>query len=338
MKKLFLPIALFAMFIISSCEKKQEATPIESLTSYTDESTKFTIKYPSNWKENHQVGKRFFCATPGGASRFIKYDATGANSAKIDLQTFKLDSANTLDAVINQSKKFPPEHYSAPAKVTIDGVQATKMTYTFDLEDGPFNGEVYIASKDNKIATILSFETFAGTMATYRDKFDEITKSLVLAVEPVRKKGDTTFIEEQLPPASKTLKAFAGQGFSISIPDNYTDTKTKTASSQYSVMFSGDRRADCNIAIDIFDASKASNYKKTVEDNAAKIKGSAVKSMKIGGNEAYSFDYPASAKVKARMYFVFANKKMHRIVLTWFKDEEKDYLPVFESCVNSFKL
>ena len=72
--------------------------------------------------------------------------------------------------VFEKSKIFPAEYYSAPEKVTIDGVEGKKVTYTFDLEDGTFDGALYVAAKDSTAATIIIFETFAGSNEQYKAK------------------------------------------------------------------------------------------------------------------------------------------------------------------------
>ncbi|MFY8160912.1 MAG: hypothetical protein ACOVNU_06240 [Candidatus Kapaibacteriota bacterium] len=333
-KSLFVIIG-FA-FIINSCDKGPEPIEIKDLELKKDEVRKFEIKVPSNWHNVVNPAKRVISFSSKEAqSRFFKYDPTGFPGAKIDLQAFNLDSANTIETIFEKSKIFPAEYYSAPEKVTIDGVEGKKVTYTFDLEDGTFDGALYVAAKDSTAATIIIFETFAGSNEQYKAKFTEILNSVKLAVNPPKKLVDTITQVVEAEPASSTLKKFDGQGFKISIPDNFKAEITKASNTVYSRNFTGDRRADCNIRVDVREA-KSTNLKKIAEENQATIAGaSKVNSTKIGGKEAYFVNYNATKDVKGRIYYILNDNKLYQVSLTWFIGEEKDYLPVFEKSVNS---
>lgn len=324
------------LLLLNSCDKGPKPIEISNLEIKKDETRKFEIKVPSNWINIVTPTKRIISfSNKESQNRFYKYDATGFPGAKIDLQVINIDSANTLDLVIEKSKIFPAEYYSAPVKVNIDGVSATKFTYTFELEDGSFDGITYIATKDNEVATVINFETFANTKELYKDKFDEIFKSIKLAVNPAKKSADTTTQLIEAEPASPTLKNFPGQGFNIQIPDNFRAEITKANGVLYSRNFTGDRRADCNIRVDVRDA-KSTSLKKIAEENQAGITGaSKLNSTKIGGKEAYFFNYSANKDVKGRIFYVINDNKLLQVSLTWFVGEEKDYLPIFEKSVGS---
>lgn len=330
-------IVLFCVVLfLNSCDKGPKPIEISDLELKVDETRKFEIKVPSNWVNIVTPTKRIISfSNKESQNRFYKYDATGFPGAKIDLQVMTLDSANPIAMVIEKSKLFPAEYYSAPIKVNIDGVEATKFTYTFELEDGSFNGITYVASKDNEVATVINFETFANTNELYKDKFDEIVKSIKLAVNPPKRTADTTVQLIEAEPASTTLKNFAGQGFNIQIPDNFRAEVTKANGVLYSRNFTGDRRADCNIRVDVRDA-KSTTLKKIAEENQSNISGaSKLSSTKLGGKEAYFLNYSANKDVKGRIYYVINDNKLLQISLTWFVGEEKDYLPTFEKSVTS---
>lgn len=333
--KSFLLVSIFA-FVLSSCDKGPQPIEIKDLELKSDEVRKFEIKVPSNWVNIVTPTKRIISfSSKEGQSRFFKYDSKGFPGAKIDLQAINLDSVNTLETILEKAKIFPPEYYTAPEKVQIDGVEAKKVTYTFDLEDGSFDGSIYVASKDNSVATVLVFETFAGSKEMYSAKFDEVLKSVKLAVNPPKRSADTTTQVVEAEPASPTLKKFDGQGFKIQIPDNFRAEVSKAANAVYSRNFTGDRRADCNIRVDVREA-KSTNLKKIAEENQANIKGAGnLSSTKLGGKEAYFFNYPATKDVKGRIYYVINGNNLYQISLTWFTGEEKDYLPVFEKSVSS---
>jgi hypothetical protein len=121
----------------------------------------------------------------------------------------------------------------------------------------------------------------------------------------------------------------------MSNTDNFKAEITKASNTVYSRNFTGDRRADCNIRVDVREA-KSTNLKKIAEENQATIAGaSKVNSTKIGGKEAYFVNYNATKDVKGRIYYILNDNKLYQVSLTWFIGEEKDYLPVFEKSVNS---
>ena len=162
MKKFSLIVLMsFLMLGLFACGNKAEIDEIKGMDTYQDPAVKFELQYPSNWVKKTIPSARFLCfSNTNVKSRFVKYDPLGTSGAKIEVLITKLDSLVTLDTVIN-NKLFQKNIYSAPEKFTIDGVDGIKQTYEFQLNDGLFHGEVYYATKDNKLATTIFFEAFA---------------------------------------------------------------------------------------------------------------------------------------------------------------------------------
>ncbi|MFA6571270.1 MAG: PsbP-related protein [Bacteroidota bacterium] len=333
---------VFSIFILTlaltSCGKKGDATEITGLTAYSDPTIEFSMKYPTNWYSQTVPGTRFICFTKKEAKdRFIQYDPNGNTGAKIEVLFQKLEEGITLDTIIKKTKLFNPENYKAPVKVKLDGVDAVKIAYSFPLEDGEFNGEAYFATKDNKYATTIIFEAFAGTMEEYHKKFEEMIASVKLAVAPKEKGTDTIQVQVEAEPASKVMMSKGGDGFSIDIPDNFRAEGSKAAGTISSRNFIGARRADCNIQVDVIDASKQKNLKKIVEENVPKYKNAKPVETKLGGQPAYVMNYSFGRNVMSRVYFVIKGERLYRMTVNWFKGEEKDYLPIFENSIKSFK-
>ncbi|HOK14233.1 MAG TPA: PsbP-related protein, partial [Candidatus Kapabacteria bacterium] len=188
--KYFLLVCL-SIFILSRCGNKHgKPVEIEDLKEYKDEAVGFSLKYPSNWVVTKLTGVRFAAFSSNNAKlRFARYDTEGFPGAKID-------------SIIKVNKTFQPDLYKFD-EVMIDGVKASRFRYSFELEDGEFVGELYVATKDGKLATVLFFEAFANTWDMYKDKFNEIVSSLKLAVEPAAPTAVTINVEE--PPASANL-------------------------------------------------------------------------------------------------------------------------------------
>ncbi|HPP38705.1 MAG TPA: PsbP-related protein [Candidatus Kapabacteria bacterium] len=334
--KYFLLVCL-SIFILSRCGNKHgKPVEIEDLKEYKDEAVGFSLKYPSNWVVTKLTGVRFAAFSSNNAKlRFARYDTEGFPGAKIDLNVVKIDSVVTLDSIIKVNKTFQPDLYKFD-EVMIDGVKASRFRYSFELEDGEFVGELYVATKDGKLATVLFFEAFANTWDMYKDKFNEIVSSLKLAVEPAAPTAVTINVEE--PPASANLVPKSGPGYVIMVPDNFNLTKGIARNVISSQNYIGKRRADCNIQVDVIDASQSKNLKKIVEENRPTYKNSGEpRSINLGGVEAYVFPYQPTGQVKGRVYFALKGDRLYRITMNWFVGEEKDYLPVFEKSVNSIK-
>ncbi|TAL68615.1 MAG: hypothetical protein EPN82_10070 [Bacteroidetes bacterium] len=338
MKKLFTIISfLIIPLILWDCSPKAEPEEITGMTFYEDAAVKFSIKHPQNWIVQAVPGSRvIFYSSKGAKDRFInKYEAEGKAGAKIDVYAKKLDSGKTLEDFMASTKLFDAKTYSKPVKVKIDGVDGFKQTYSFELNDGTMDGEVYYATKDGKYATAVIFEAFAGTLHGYHKYLEEMLASVKLAYEPEEKKPELVLVEAD--PPSQTLTTMGGEGYTIMIPDNFTSSTGKAKDAIGSRNYIGDRRADCNIQIDVIDATKQQNLKKIVDDNKAKYGNSTPSATSLGGQSAYVFSYTPGRNVQSRVYFVIKGNKLFRITMNWFKGEEASYLPVFEKSIKSIK-
>ncbi|ROL57005.1 hypothetical protein D9V84_06155 [Bacteroidetes/Chlorobi group bacterium Naka2016] len=336
MKKLTTFLFLLLAFVVFSCGEKKQIVEIKELATYDDPIMGFSIKYPTNWEIQKYPGDRFLAFTTKTViKRFRTFDPEGEAGAKIELLAIKLPEGQTIDSVIAK-KQFTPETYSAPTKVVIDGVEAVKQTYEFPLGDGVFHGEIYYAQKDPQVVTVISFEAFGSTFENYKAGFDQILNSVKLAYIP-QVAPDTVKKVVEAPPPSSNLIEYKGEGFSIKIPDNFDVRNPKVGGALKSYQYIGERRLDCDIRIDIFDASKQNKLDKIVEDNKARHKNTEPKPTTLSGEKAYYFEYSPIQNVKSRVYYVVHNNKLYRITMNWFVGEEQNYKPIFEKSVNSFK-
>ncbi|MCO5252278.1 MAG: hypothetical protein M9949_12800 [Candidatus Kapabacteria bacterium] len=329
--------ALISILILASCDQGPKPVEIGELKTYSDPATKFSVLYPSNWNHQSVAGARFVAFSHDQVRRrFNQYDSQGFPGAKMDVVVVALDSTRNLDSVIAGSKIFDPSLYET-ANTTVGGVEGKKLSYSFELEDGMFNGLMIFATKDGGRATVLTFETFAGSYEVYKDKFDEIIASLQLAETP-RQTTDTVFQTEEAEPPSLTLAVRSGDGFSIGIPDNFgAENIGKSAGALKSWSFLGKRRGDSFIKIETFDASKNNKLKEIVEENRKFFGNGTPQKTTLGGKEAFRIDYKPAGKVKGKVWFAISGDKLYRVVINWFTDEEADFLPPFEKSVQSFK-
>ena len=324
-------------FVFTACDSRPKPVEITELKTYTDVPLKFSIQYPENWTANITQGQRVTIFSSNDAkSRFLDYASDGFPGAMIDLFVSKVDSNTTAEDVIKNAKNFSEDIYKQ-STLTIDGVQGKRLDYGFPLTDGEFKGMIIIASKDNVTYTRLKIETFGDAWEKYEADFDKIIKSVTLAITQ-NNSPDTLTVTEELPPPSDKLVEKKGNGFSISIPENFYSGKTNSANMIASYNYIGDRRGDCNLQVDVIDASKTSDFKKSATELASKYPGSpSISDTKVGGIDGYFINWKPSKDVKGRVFFVKKGDKFFRISLNWYVPEEADYLPIFEKCIASIK-
>lgn len=331
MKKITISLlALLALVLISCGESGPQAPDAGELTTYTDDAAKFSIGYPDNWEDFKVVGKQFQAySIPEGKSRFNQYDTEGVPVARISFTVIVLDSGQTLQKAIDTSLVFPIEYYSAPADFKVDGTTGKKLTYSFPLSDGEFNGELIVGTKDGKLANIIKIETFAGTNEQYKTTIDNIMKSIKLGVLP--EQIVATGPAEELPAPSTKMKTVKGNGYSISIPDNFEAIQKGDGT-----MYAGERRGDSYVSVTP-SKTKSSNLKGTAEKNAKIVGSDKITKMKIGGQEAYMVSYDPTAKIHRDIYYVINNGMLYQIVVDYFKDEADLYKSVLSKSAMSVK-
>lgn len=333
--QIFFAFALIG-FILSSCGESKKAAEIKSLTEYKDNILMFSIKYPSNWDVVKNPGDRFIIVSNKlSLKRFRTFDPEGDAAAKIEIQAIKLAEGNTIDSIMAR-KLFQPEVYSAPENVTISGVNGKKQKYQFPLNDGVFQGEIFYFQKHPEVVTVLTFEAFGGTFDLYKEKFNEILNSVVPGSIPENKVDTVKQVVEADPPSEKLVN-YNGEGFSIQISDNLDVKNPKIGGVIKSYQFIGERRGDCDIRIDIIDASKQKNVEKIADQNKAAHGNSNPTATSLSGQKAMMFSYSPVGGVMAKVWYVVNNDKCYRITMNWFKGEEAMFKPIFEKSVNSIK-
>lgn len=333
----YLIFTLLVIFI--SCKEKPQPVEIGEMKVYNDETLKMGIKYPSNWETSSEEGLQFAATSQKlGIERLRNYASDGAPIAQLSMLAVKIDSTKPLDKIFNSLREFQQIAYDPDETIQIDGVEGTKISYHFPLNDGEYKGFTILAAKDSTMATIIKFRAFANGFDIYQDKVDEIISSIKLAETPA-KRTDTVFVaSEEYPFPSEALVTSTGKGYSISIPDNFKGVSAKAAGAEYSQKYEGMRRVDSYIQVDIIDASKQSNLKKIVEQTTGGIQNKKETNLKLSGLDAVLIEYSASANIQRRLYYVVKDKKLYRITVDWYKGEKDQYLPVFEKVINSFKI
>lgn len=333
-----LPVA--AMVVLSGCgaEKNAEPAPIQELTMYTDGVMNFGIQYPSNWQKATATGSQaVFYSDAAAVTRFTSY-GEGTGGAKVQI-VYKPLTGSLDEAAEAEKSPFDAQTYSAAANATVAGVPAKKITYTFELGDGKFMGEKYIAAKDSFL-TIVSFEAFGNTFDALHPKFEEMLKSVQLAhkAAPVPA-GDSV---GAVAPAdtfkpSPTVRSYKGNGFTMDIPDNFTGIPASAKGALSSTLFKGiGGPKDCIIQVDVLDASKQNDLSKIAEQNKDVYKASPAQTT-LGGQKAYYFNYSLRGDAGSRAYFTIKGDKLYRITLNWYKPEQSLYLPAFEKAISTIK-
>lgn len=343
MKFLFNLSLVVCFIFVVSCGKKPNAVPdpVKDLKTYTfaDASKKFAIQYPSNWilKEIPGQTVRAF-SNQNVIERFTKFNDDGSSGAEIEYSIQQMED-RTLEQVMDETKMFEATMYSPAEAVTVKGVQGKKITYTFDLSDGKFFGEKYFFVVDSTTVAIIEFAAFGSTFDAYKEMYTKVLNSVEFPEKVAKKAPDSVSTVTTVELPSKNFRTFIGNGFSISYPDNFTNNRSRSGGAESSINFVNNRtgRVDCNIQVDVFDASKQNNLDKIIEDNKSKYRVSNASKTSIGGSAAYSMNYSFQKDVGSRVYFTVKNNKLYRVTINWYRPNESDYLPLFLKSIESFK-
>ncbi|MCO6466428.1 MAG: hypothetical protein J5I53_07425 [Bradyrhizobiaceae bacterium] len=331
-------LTLLASIMSTGCVKKAETTPIDGLELKKDDLRHFEIKVPSNWIIQTQKGDLVLATSkPGISRRFLDF-GKGEGGAKVELRAITLDSTRTIDTLIKNSKlEFEDklDRYKIESS-TLGGKPAKKLFVKFDQEDGEYKSEAYFAENDN-VVTIVTFAAFGNTFDEYANEFKDILASVKLARRPDAPKGPDTLAPTGPEPPSDTLRSYSAPDFTIQIPQNFEGKKSATGGMLSSVNFFGSR-LDCNIQVDVFDASKQKNLEKILLQNKPSYGGKDPKGLTLSGAKSAYFSYDPSATVSSRAYFTVKGNKLFRITVNWYKPEQNVYLPIFEKCINSISL
>lgn len=323
-------VCVICVWIIG-CGKKVEPVPIEGWARYADPIRNFSIEYPANWSHRAIAGEQFYAISIAGAEqRFIEY-GDGPSAAKLEMRVIK--SSTPLDQFIKDDKVFAEEAYKQE-QTTLDGAPAIKLSYEFEAPDGKFQGFKVYAARDSFITTV-EFAAFGSTFDYYKPATERMLASVRLPqVQVVQPRVDTTPKGPE-PPSSTFVRA-RGNGYSLEIPDNFRIKGIKAQGAIGGSEYLGSR-LDCTIRVDILDASKQSNLDKIANDNRSAFGGGTPQKVKLGGNEAVLFSYSPQKGIERQVYLSIKDGKLYRVFLTWNKQEEALYKPVFERAIASFK-
>lgn len=327
---------LFAFFLITtSCDKGGDAPAVEGYEVYTDANTGLSVEFPKNWYKSTNPIRFVSFNAKEWQKRFIQYDTDGNPGTKFDITIYEIDSVNTVDTVMTKSMKFSADAYEITDS-KLGGLPAKKMVYTFELNSGVFYGETYIVKVDESSANVVQIECFDGTYDTYKEAVDKFLSSYKPGKFPKAKK-DTVTQQVEAEPPSASLITKSGNGYSIKVPDNFMAERGPSSGVIESKNYIGARRADCNIIVDVIDASKNKKLGNIVEENRKNYKNANPNKISLGGKEAYQMNYSFGRDVMSRVYFVINGDKLFRITMNYFNGEKDSYLPIFEKCIASFQ-
>jgi hypothetical protein len=327
---------IFALLVIAtSCNKSGDAPAVEGYEVYKDANSGLSLEYPKNWYTNTSPIRFVAFNVKEWQGRFGQYDTEGNPVIKLDVTIYEIDSTNTIDSIVVKSKKFAESAYET-TDATIGGLPAKKLVYTFELTSGVFYGETYVLKVDDNSANVVQIECFDGTYDTYKEALDKFFASYKPGKFPKPKKDTVTQVQEGEPP-SQTLVTKSGNGYSIKVPDNFMAERGPSGGVIESKNFIGERRADCNIIVDVIDASKNKKLGNIVEENRKNYKNANPSKISLGGKEAYQLNYTFGRDVMSRVYFVINGDKLFRITMNYYNGEKASYLPIFEKCISSFQ-
>lgn len=335
MKKIFLLSTVAFIAFFSACKKSEAPKPeaVSDYVEYNDAVLNFGTKYPKGWAQAIEQGKMaVFYSSPKIQSGFSEFDPQGERGAKIMVGAMKGGEAEMQNSIEGLKSVFTdPNVFKNEGQTTVNGMPATKISYSFEVEDTKVTAERFYVIKDSVVSFI---ETgVIGNFDDYKAIFDEANKAFKLGAEKVvvAASNDTASKKpvDLVEPPSATFKDYAGASYSIQYPSNFG----ANAASKGGVTISGARN-DCSIIVDMLEA-KGVTLDKIVEQNKKAYK-SAASATKVGNQQGYVFQYNGGKNVSSRAYFTMKGDKLYRITLNYFTPQKDSYLPAFEKCVSSF--
>lgn len=340
-------LALVCGCVLVACESKPDEYPeadvvIDGLEEFTDSRMQFGMLVPSNWEKRVDAGKQALFYSANDESLFTRFSSyyKGPGGALVSIGAYELDSAFSIADVLEQEMVFKDEIYNR-SQTSVAGQPGQKLTYTFELQDGVFNGEKYIAmDQDSAVATVVTLEAFADKFEVLRQVREDILASVELGYK--RPEGDSAGAVVYMPAfiPSDTTERFDNPHFAIRIPQNFKGKNEKSASAIAGVKFQGTGQApeDCTIQVEVFD-SKGLTLDAIVEENLSAFKASAASDVKVGEVPAKMLrDGRLSRDQVGRVYFAVKGDKMYRVLVYWYKPEADYWREPFERAVSSIEI
>ena len=149
-------IPVLAVSVMAAgCGGKKESGPVvaKNFSEYTDQFLKFSVRYPSEWKSGVSAGSQaVFYSSPEVADGFMRYEPNKQRGAKIDVHAIKGGQEELNKSITELKEPFTdPKVFKEPEQVTLNGMPATKISYSFEVEDTKFTAERYYVMKDSVV-------------------------------------------------------------------------------------------------------------------------------------------------------------------------------------------
>jgi hypothetical protein len=326
-------IALAVIFFAGCGSKSEDMSPVKpgETVTFRDQVFKFTFKAPKAWVAESVPGvQTAYYSTQGSEVRFQKF-TEGDYGGKIEVGA--RDGYTKEQWIEDFKKSFDGITFSAVTPVTVDNQPGLKITFTSGTGDDAYMGYRIYGNKDS-VVTYFEASTFGQKrMDKYKAVFDDAEKSVTLGyVLKLGGKMDSATIaklKEETKP-SESFANFAGNGFSISYPDNFTPQNTGKG-----VKIEGDWKG-ATILVDVSPSNNASLD--AYASAAATALGGSPTGGSVGGESAKIINYSAAGGYGSRAYIVVKGSNAYRITINWPKELESSFRPAFEKAANSFKL
>jgi hypothetical protein len=345
MKQTFLMLVAIASVVAVGCSTKEESKPVTvtSYKDYKDGKYNFMVRYPDGWTVAAQPGSRaLFYSSQEIVDGFSNMEPKGNRGARIDVMAMDGGDAERDKSIEDLKGLFnDPNVVKAPESTTLNGMPATKVSYTFDLDNTKFTADRYYVEHDSVVtyietAVIGNYNDYASVFKQVLASFEPGKRaSSAMTSDTTHRPGDTTkkamrdsIVTE---PPSAEMKTYSGAAFTMSYPANFDPTSRSATSVDF-----GGARGDSRVVVDALGDTKGVTLDKIAEENKSKYGGRAASAGTVAGQKAYVFAY-GRGDVDARAYFFMANGKLYRITTSWFKPQQNLYAPAFEKMLASFK-
>jgi hypothetical protein len=320
-------LTISALLVACGPEKKMEPITVEKMAEYRDPGVGFSIKHPTGWVVNAEVGRARFYNAPEVAEKFLDPTSVGALGVEISV-----DVTKTADPSAN-IKRFKDDMVESgivikrEEAIMVGEHEGTKVVYAANYGGGNIiYGHHVLVATDSTVYD-LGFAGFGDLYDAYAAVYEVSLNSFKLPKPKVKGRDET------LP--SETFAEHDAKIFSFQYPDNFNFTSPPKGKNEL-VLELGGYRQDCTIRFDVFGAQGLTT-EKVFEQNKGKYKAKSTGRRTIGGATAhYVVDAP-TPQVERRTYFTVKNDKAIRITMNWYKPQGDEYLEAYDKVLSSIK-
>jgi hypothetical protein len=333
MKHRLLGILTIVVLALMGCNKKEPLPPITDWDKNQDPYFKVQFDYPKGWFKGGESGKISFTSSEAAVGKFFDPTSREApDGAQILVSYEKQDTLKTLEGFVQDERTdlgASGFDLKPNETVTVDGTPAMKFGYS-----GRYNDKTVIEA--TRVFILKDSVLYKATFWGFNDYYVPYKTAIDTFVSTARlPKPKGAKVDESIP--STTYETLKNDVLEIAYPSNFNPVQPAPKGDvTFTLMLQGYRN-DSNVLVDVRPAKKLT-LEKVIEQNTKFYKPTSTGQATIDGNKSTYLSYSMTKDVASRAYFVVKNDKIYRVIINYYKPDEKNFLPAFEKSVASLRI